>query len=89
MRIIIKINKNPINEKIIACTYLGKPIKDDQYFTVAMNNYRAVGGGDFEMVAQAQTFHDTSADMVDLLAEYIRLHSPVRINHHDNIHVVV
>lgn len=80
---------NPIGKRITTCTYKGEAVTDDQLFSVAMNNYRAVGGGDFQMVAEAETIQDTNKDMVDLLAEYIRLHSPVSINHNDNIHVVV
>lgn len=80
---------NPVGKRIVACTFNNIPITDDQTFTVAMNNYRAVGGGDYPMVAEAETIMDTNNDMVDLLAQYITLHSPVIINHHDNIHVVI
>lgn len=80
---------NPLHQRIIHCTYKGKPIKDDDSFSIAMNNYRAVGGGDYQMVANAETILDTGADMVDLLAAYIQKHSPVTINHTNNIHVVV
>jgi 2',3'-cyclic-nucleotide 2'-phosphodiesterase/3'-nucleotidase len=80
---------NPTGEKITDCTYKGTPIKEDDSFTVAMNNYRAVGGGDFVMVGEAKTIHDLGEDMVDLLAAYIDKHSPVSIDHTDNIHVVV
>lgn len=79
---------NPNGEKIVSCTYNKIEIRDDQYFTVAMNNYRAVGGGDFDMVAQAPTVLDTSKDMVDLMAAYIEKHSPVKVHHSDNIHVI-
>ncbi len=79
---------NPLGEKVVSCTYNNHEIKDDQRFSVAMNNYRAVGGGDFDMVAQAPTVLDTSKDMVDLIGEYIEKHSPVEVNHRDNIHVI-
>src|SRR5690554_6554750 len=79
---------NPIGQRIISCTYKQKQIQDDDVFTIAMNNYRAVGGGDFEMVAQAKTIVDTATDTVDLIADYIKKHSPVTIHHKDNIQVI-
>lgn len=78
----------PIGSRITSMSIDGEPFDLDKTYTVAMNNYRAVGGGDFEMVAQAETINDTNQDMVDILSEYIQTHSPITINHHQNIHVM-
>lgn len=79
---------NPVGEKIVSLTYQGTPVQDDEPFLVAMNNYRAVGGGDYGMVAQAPTVIDTGKDMVDILMEYISKHSPIQVNHTNNIKVL-
>ena len=79
---------NPKGSRCTSCTYLGKEIENDDVFTIAMNNYRAVGGGDFEMVARSETILDTNRDMVEILAEYIQSNSPVTVNHNENIHVI-
>lgn len=79
---------NPRGSRLISCLYQGKEIADDDIFTIAMNNYRAVGGGDFEMVARSETVLDTNRDMVEILAEYIQNNSPVTVNHQENIHVI-
>ena len=78
----------PVGSRISAMTIDGEPFDLDKTYSVAMNNYRAVGGGDFEMVAQAETIKDTNQDMVDILSEYIQTHSPIKINHHQNIQVI-
>ncbi|MDP3305063.1 MAG: bifunctional UDP-sugar hydrolase/5'-nucleotidase [Erysipelotrichaceae bacterium] len=79
---------NPKGSRCISCTYNGKEIEDDDSFTIAMNNYRAVGGGDFEMVARSETILDTHRDMVEILAEYIQINSPVIVNHKENIRIL-
>jgi 2',3'-cyclic-nucleotide 2'-phosphodiesterase/3'-nucleotidase len=50
-----------------------------------MNNYRAVGGGNFAMMRKCETVHEITEDMVEILAEYISDKKDVRIEHRDNI----
>ena len=78
---------NPLGSRCTSCTYNGKEIEDDDTFTIAMNNYRAVGGGDFDMVARCETVLDTNRDMVEILAEYIQSRSPVTVDHKENIRI--
>ena len=67
-------------------TYQGRPVSDDEIFTVAMNNYRFTGGGDY--IAHVPTMQPDDKSRVtfstqeqigedegqvrNLLAEYIR-----------------
>lgn len=80
---------NPIGLRIISLTKDGEPIKDDDVFTIAMNNYRASGGGDYEMLKNAETVKEISAGMVDLLAEYIMKYKVIDFKSVDNIHVIL
>jgi 2',3'-cyclic-nucleotide 2'-phosphodiesterase / 3'-nucleotidase len=79
---------NPKGSRCTSCTYQGKEIDDGDFFTVAMNNYRAVGGGDFDMVSRSETILDTNRDMVEILAEYIQQYSPINVRHKQNISII-
>jgi len=78
----------PIGERITSLTYQGKEVKDDDMFTLAVNNYRAAGGGGFPMIQEAETVKEIQKDMVDVIAEWIMSHPSISFAHEENIHVV-
>lgn len=80
---------NQAGERILDLRFKGKPIKDDDIFKVVMSNYRAMGGGDYTMVLDAPTLWMGQAEMTEILSEYFLRHSPVQVDHHDNIKVIV
>ena len=55
----------------------GEPIADGDEFTIAINNYRAAGGGNYPMLAELETMEEDLTSMVDVLAEYIREHGEI------------
>lgn len=63
---------NPIGSRITSLTYKGKPVQEEDTFTLVINNYRASGGGDFTMLKDAKMVQEFEVGMVSLLAEYIR-----------------
>jgi len=79
---------NSKGERIITCLYQGKEIADDDYFKVVMNNYRAVGGGDFSMVKESELLYEIPTDMISAVIDYFRQHPVVHINHKENIKVI-
>ncbi len=79
---------NPIGQRIVKMEYAGKPILDDAVFTIVMNNYRAVGGGDFLMVPPCVTVAEINRDMSELLAEALKRHPLFHLIHVENIHVI-
>ena len=64
------INK-PVGQRIISLTRNGKEVKDDDEMTLVINNYRASGGGNFDMIAEAETLREIMTSAVDIIAEYI------------------
>ncbi len=80
---------NPLGHRLIELRYKGKDVTDNDIFTVAMNNYRASGGGNFHMIPPCNTVLEIQRDMTDILAEYILDKKIVTITHHDNIKIIV
>ena len=63
--------ENPIGHRITSLTYLGNEVQDEDLFTICVNNYRASGGGNFDMMTQCPTVKEYPIGMVELLADYI------------------
>jgi 2',3'-cyclic-nucleotide 2'-phosphodiesterase (5'-nucleotidase family) len=45
--------RQPVGQRVQFLNHAGAPVADDQRFTLAVNSYRAAGGGDFTMLADA------------------------------------
>lgn len=61
----------PIGERVTGLTYAdGKPIGDGDAFVLALNNYRASGGGDYPHAADAKVVYDEQREIRQLLIEW-------------------
>ena len=78
----------PIGERIVSMTCKGSPVQPDDVFTLAVNNYRGMGGGGFPMIAQAPTLRENLTDMVELIANYISRHDGIDFGEVHNIRVL-
>jgi len=80
---------NDIGSRILDLTYQGQPVTDDMTFTLCVNNYRAVGGGNFPMLAGAPVVKEVQSSMVELMAEYIMEKKVIDFVPVDNIKVIL
>lgn len=80
---------NPVGSRITELKVSGEDIKDEDTFTLAVNNYRASGGGDFNMIREAPTVREDLASMVDILADYIMEHKVIDFEEVHNIRVIL
>lgn len=62
----------PIGSRITALFYKGNPVTDHQVFTLALNNYRAIGGGDYHMFEHSNIVAEYEIPLSTLLQEYIK-----------------
>lgn len=67
----------PIGKRVTELYYQGQPIKEEDTFHVVMNNYRASGGGNFDMFKDKPVIKEIQTDMTELLVEYFTEHPVV------------
>lgn len=78
----------PIKQRIISMKYQGNDVKEEDTFTLCISNYRASGGGDFDMLKDCETVKEYSESMVELLANYIMKNKVVDFEPVHNIKVI-
>ncbi|MFM9276612.1 bifunctional metallophosphatase/5'-nucleotidase [Paenibacillus jiagnxiensis] len=62
----------PSGERVVRLEVDGSPLFSDAEYDVVMNNYRAGGGGGFDMFQGKPVVRELQTDMAELLADYIR-----------------
>lgn len=80
---------NPIGQRIISLTRNGKELPKDKKYTLVVNNYRGNGGGDFYMVKNMKRIKSIDTNMVKLIYDYVKNCQELKINHQDNIKVIL
>lgn len=78
----------PVKHRIVSLKYQGNDVKEDDEFTFCTSNYRASGGGDFDMIKNCETVKEYSESMVDLLADYIMSHKVIDFEPVHNIKII-
>lgn len=68
---------NPPGEKVENIMFEGKPLDMEKEYHVVMNNYRASGGGDFDMFKNKPVVKEIRQDMVELISQYIQKHGKI------------
>ncbi len=83
----IRVSK-PIGSRVEKLMVNGVPIRDDDTFEVVLNNYRASGGGDFEMFLGKRVIREIQKDTVELIHAYFERHSTVPSSNPSNFEVI-
>ena len=74
----------PMGERVTTLRVKGRPVAPTDSFTLAVNNYRAGGGGGYGMLRGAPVLRDTQVEIRDLLiAEIERRGSVTQANYSD------
>jgi len=77
----------PVNERIVSLKYMGLPVQDNQVFTLVLNNYRASGGGEFEMYHHLEIVREIQLDIAELMVDTIRRMKTLQILDIQNIKI--
>ncbi len=62
---------DPAAQRVRDLCFDGQTVREDQSFVVALNNYRASGGGHFPFVDKARTIPLPSRDIKEILRDYL------------------
>lgn len=77
----------PFGKRVERLTYQNKPVRDDDVFTLVMNNYRATGGGEFEMYRGLPIVREIQTDISYLLIQYIKQTKNIVVPETNNIKI--
>lgn len=80
---------NPVGSRITKLTRNGIDVKEDDVFTLCINNYRAAGGGGFTMLKDAKTIKEIQRNVVEIIADYIAKEKVIDFDPVNNIRVVI
>ncbi|MBQ6452526.1 MAG: bifunctional metallophosphatase/5'-nucleotidase [Solobacterium sp.] len=80
---------NDVGSRITELKYRGEDITDDMEFTIAVDNYRASGGGEYDMFRHLETLGIGQSNNLELLTDYIMTHDPLQIEHTENIRIIL
>ncbi|MBU3193760.1 bifunctional metallophosphatase/5'-nucleotidase [Clostridium algidicarnis] len=61
----------PLGERVVLLNYKNAKLDMDKEYDVVMNNYRAGGGGDYDMFKDKPVIREINIDMSELIADYI------------------
>lgn len=69
----------PVGERLTKLTLHGKPIEDDKIYHLAVNNYRAMGGGFYPEYSMDKIEMTLDKDYVQMFSEYLT-HGDVQVD---------
>lgn len=76
--------RRPLGDRIVNLTYRGKPVRPDQKFRLAINNYRYNGGGGYTMFRQAPVLYRSSQEIRTLIIEWVTRHRRIPTQPNNN-----
>ncbi len=60
----------PVGSRVTAITYQEKPLENNETYHVVLNNYRASGGGNYDMFKNKPVVKEIQKDTVELIQAY-------------------
>lgn len=78
----------PKGQRITTLTYQGKDIQPDDQLEVVVNQYRAVGGGNYQMFTVDKIVREVTEDMTEIIADYLQEHPVLKAYTENNFKVI-
>lgn len=80
--------RQPVGQRITELTFQGQPVKSTDELEIVTNQYRAVGGGNFQMFTPEKIVREVQIDMTELIANYLEKHPVINASVNHNFKVV-
>ena len=68
--------------------YHGKDVQDDQVLTIALNRYRASGGGHYPMYTSDKIVKSSDMTISHVIMEYLQKHPVVEATVNNNFEII-
>ncbi|WP_461213117.1 bifunctional metallophosphatase/5'-nucleotidase [Lacticaseibacillus sp. GG6-2] len=78
----------PVGARVTKLTYHGQPVQSAATYQIALNQYRASGGGNYRMFDPSKIVFENQTDMTELIAEWLRKHPELKATVDHNYHVL-
>lgn len=78
----------PVGERVQDLTYHGEVLNMEKSYEAVFNNYRASGGGDYDMFRGKKVIKDIQKDAVELIQSYFERYRTIEAHVVDNFSVV-
>ncbi|MDR0300277.1 MAG: bifunctional metallophosphatase/5'-nucleotidase [Streptococcaceae bacterium] len=75
---------NSFGSKITRLKFEGKPVQPDDKLDIVVNQYRAVGGGNYPMFEASKIISEITVDMTELISEYLKNHPLIEASANHN-----
>jgi 2',3'-cyclic-nucleotide 2'-phosphodiesterase/3'-nucleotidase len=62
----------PVGQRVTKLQFKGQDVRPDQTFRIAINNYRASGGGGYGMFREGKRIWASTSEIRDLMAAYVQ-----------------
>lgn len=79
----------PIGQRVTNIKVGEKPLNPEEFYTICVNNYRAVGGGNYKMFANAPVIKDIQEEGAQILIDFMTKHDVSTIPQVVNFEVIV
>ncbi|MFS0675039.1 bifunctional metallophosphatase/5'-nucleotidase [Ornithinibacillus sp. 179-J 7C1 HS] len=79
---------NPMGSRVEHISYHGSPLKEDGTYHVVLNNYRASGGGNFDMFKNKPVIKEIQKDTAELIHAYFEKYKTIKAEVVPNFQVI-
>lgn len=80
--------RQPFGERVTKLNYHGNAVQAEDVLEIVTNQYRAVGGGNYQMFQPEKIIREIQIDMTELIAEYLKKHPIIQASTNDNFKVI-